>query len=233
MRYNYRDYVPEIGDARYTNAKYFLQPALDIIRVDYYNRYHKDPSINPHNDNVVFLDDTLKLLGKCYCFRGRFPFRIYLQDSYSKLPNDTKSIALKIADDLSGKDLTDENLSFTYDLIKKFSGNAPNLVVANMEEGKYKYVISYISQRYFHSRYHTLSWAYEEFFDELCDNMFRNIIYIGDDLKKGVSEDTIRLVETKYVKYHLFELSKIFHMSVEELEEQNDSFRKRLFINNN
>ena len=53
------------------------------------------------------------------------------------------------------------------------------------------------------------------------------------DLKKGVSEDTIRLVETKYVKYHLFELSKIFHMSVEELEEQNDSFRKRLFINNN
>ena len=51
-------------------------------------------------------------------------------------------------------------------------------------------MLSFIADRDL-SVYSRKEMDYYEFFDRLCDNNVRNIIYIGDSMKKGVKSETI------------------------------------------
>ena len=173
-----KNYVPEIGDQRY--SKFYFKPTLDIIRIEYYKKYGKDPSINPSiDDNVMFTDPSLPISREAFCFRGKFPFKIYLQKNYENNQQDnSRTIAVKFAE----KNFNDENLIFIFDLISKLTGKSSNLIVYDFLDN-YRYTVSFISQFDMLPCYVNY---YYDFFERLCDNNYRNIIYIGDDLKYGV-----------------------------------------------
>lgn len=231
MGFDYRDYVPRIGDERY--KKFRFKPVLDYIRVYYYSKYGVDPSIADTSINhplgeAMFYDPTLPIYGSCYCFRGKFPFKIYLQDLYEKgFPDDMHTIGIEIA----AKKYTDEGLIFSLDLIRYLSGKEANLIVKSYGPNP-KYSIAFISRMDFVYGLLDNSDSYYEFFHRLCDNNVRNIIYIGDDLKFGVSREKLDEVEEEFVEADQARLADCFGVSIDELREKNSAIREKVLIRN-
>ena len=225
MAFDWKNYVPSIGDERYKKSPF--KPAIDFLRVLYYAHYSVDPSINHVDDNVVFYDPSLPIYGECYSVRGKFPFRIFFQSKYDGcLPDDTWTIAIKVDD----KNLNDDNLIFAISLINRFTGKNPNLIVSDMKESKSETTIAFISKMDLICEAMGESKSYLDFFERLCDNNCRNIIYIGDDMKIGVSEDIINKVNSDFVERHKEILSDVFHIKLDELEIRNEYIRGKLLI---
>ena len=112
MAFDWKNYVPSIGDERYKKSPF--KPAIDFLRVLYYAHYSVDPSINYVDDNVVFYDPSLPIFGECYSVRGKFPFRIFFQSKYDGcLPDDTWTIAIKV-DDKNLNDLWSNNQAISF-----------------------------------------------------------------------------------------------------------------------
>ncbi len=201
MGLDYRNYVPTKGDERYKKDCY--KPALDIIRVEYYSKYGTDPSLNPSGYLPIFFDPSLQIYGKCYCFRGKQPFKIYLQSSYKeKIPDCSHTIGIEIDD----KKFNDEILYFSLDLMKRLADKGPNLIVKSYGN-RPRYTIAFISDADFMPYFLGSTYAYWDLFERLCDNNLRNIIYIGDDLKSGVSKEIIEKVEQEYVEADLAKIA--------------------------
>ena len=74
--------------------------------------------------------------------------------------------------------------------------------------------------------------GYYDFFDRLCDNNVRNIIYIGDSMKKGIKSETIDKVQSEIIDLHK-KLTVNEIMSEEELEQSNEKIKKRILSINN
>ena len=72
--------------------------------------------------------------------------------------------------------------------------------------------------------------SYYNFFECLCDNSWRNIVYIGDDMKIGVSEDIINKVDTDYVLRDKELLCEFFGKDLARLEKRNESIRGKLLV---
>ena len=231
MGFDYRNYEPQIGDDRY--KKFRFKPVLDYIRVYYYSKYGVDPNIADTSINrplweAMFYDPTLPIYGSCYCFRGKFPFKIYLQDPYENgFPNDMYTIGIEIA----AKKYTDEALIFSLDLIRYLSGKEANLIVKSYGPNP-KYSIAFISRKDFVHGLLDDSDSYYEFFHRLCDNNVRNIIYIGDDLKSGVSREKLDAVEEKFVEADQAMIAYFFEVSIDELREKNSAIREKVLIRN-
>ena len=69
------------------------------------------------------------------------------------------------------------------ELIKIYSGNNVNLVLGNGVSTRG--MLSFIADNEL-SVYPVKDLGYYDFFNRLCDNNIRNIIYIGDSMKKGI-----------------------------------------------
>ena len=178
MAFDWRNYVPSIGDERYKKSPF--KPAIDFLRVLYYAHYSIDPSINYVDDNVVFYDPSLPIFGECYSVRGKFPFRIFFQSKYDGcLPNDSRTIAIKIYEE----NLDDDILTFAIYLINRFTGKNPNFIVSDMRESKSETTIAYVSKSDLVHEGMGKSKSYYNFFECLCDNSWRNIVYIGEEMK--------------------------------------------------
>ena len=210
---DYMNYVPKIGDSRYT--KFTHKNFLDIIRVKYYEKYGKDPSISEGKvGGVVFSDETLPIYGTSYHFRGSFPFKIWFGISYKGDNTGIVSIVAK------KEELNDDNAEFMLDIIKDITNKDANLIFNNLDGTKI--TVSFIDSKSSVFLRDDSSRNYYRFFDLLCDNIYRDIIYIGDSLKDGVDEETLKRVDEKYVKRHKRMMVEDEKITKEELDARNE-----------
>ncbi|MBO4245382.1 MAG: hypothetical protein J5892_01425 [Bacilli bacterium] len=221
---DYKKYVPSIGDHRY--QAFPGKFALDHLRVKYYEQYHKDPSITHlTSDEVAFYDPTLPIFGDCYYIRGPFSFKIYFQIYYQdQLPNNNGSLIIKIAK----CDINDDNMMFICELIKYFTGQKVNLIVGNYLDNEYR--ISFINKKELsYPKINEIGYGgYYNFFDMLCDNCLRNIVYIGDDLKKDHDIEDIINVDNEFILKHQKKICEKLNIPNRELLKTNEAITKKL-----
>ena len=225
MAFDWKNYVPSIGDERYKKSSF--KPAFDFLRVLYYAHYSVDPSINYVNDNVIFYDPSLPIFGKGYSVRGKFPFRIFFQSKYDGCQSDdSRTIAIRVDD----KNINDDNLIFAIYLINRFTGKNPNFIVSDILNDKFVTTIAYVSKSDLVHEGMGESKSYYNFFECLCDNSWRNIVYIGEEMKIGVSKDIINKVDTDYVLRDKELFCEFLDIDLARLEKRNESIRGKLLI---
>ncbi len=209
----YMNYAPTIGDGRYT--KFTHKSLLDIIRVRYYKKYGKDPSISDGKiGGAIFHGPTLPIFGDSYYFRGKFPFKIWFSSSFKG--NDTSVVSMVA----KKEHLNEENAEFMLDIIKDITNQDANLIFNNLDGTEITVSFIDIGKCFFFNEDDPRE--YYRFFDLLCDNIYRDIIYIGDSLKDGVDEETLKRVDENYVKRHKRMMVEYGKVTQEELDARNE-----------
>ncbi len=222
--------IPKYGDGKYASNKY--KEAFDILRVCYYKYFYQDLSFSPvPKVNVMFYDSTLFLPVDTFLVKGKIPFQIMFRDNYPNYKSDTsKSVSIELPFEVLSKEENEKHLKCMLELIKIYSGDNVNLVFGNGISTRA--TLSYIAEKEFLNR----SWKrkdYYDFFDSLCDNIVRNIIYIGDSIKNGVEPEEIEKVQSEIIDMHR-RLIVSKKANDEELQKANEKIKQRILsINNN
>lgn len=222
--------TPKYGDGKYAANSY--KEAFDMLRVWYCNHFHQDPSFSPVPKwDMMFYDPTLWMPVNTYLVKGKIPFQIMFSANYpNHKSDDTKSISVELPFEILSKEENKEYLRCMLELIRIYSGDSVNLVLGNGVSTRG--MLSFIADRDL-AMYSREKKDYYEFFDRLCDNNVRNIIYIGDSMKKGVKSETIDKVQSEIVDLHK-RLTANEVMTEEELEQSNEKIKKRILsINKN
>ena len=116
--------------------------------------------------------------------------------------------------------LNEENAEFMLDIIKDITNQDANLIFNNLDGTEITVSFIDIGKCFFFNEDDPRE--YYRFFDLLCDNIYRDIIYIGDSLKDGVDEETIKRVDEKYVKRHKRMMAEDKKITKEELDARNE-----------
>lgn len=203
----FNNYIPYIGDNRYQNLKHKL--ALDIIRVKYYLQYKKDASITPLAEIVPLYDHTFNAQGTCYLIRGKLTFKVYLNNHHDVKANPYSDIMIEVNKD----QLNDESISFMYNIIALFSGQKVNFIAGDAMNQNY--CIGYVSKKY---HFNTINPLYT-FISEFGDNNWRNIVYIGNDLKADIDQAELTKV-TEFITYHKKGICKYLKITEDEFNER-------------
>lgn len=221
--------VPKYGDGKYAADSY--KESFDMLRVWYYKHFHQDPSFSPvPKRDMMFYDPTLWMPVNTYLVKGKIPFELMFSENYPNYKSDnTKSISIELPFDILSKEENEEYLRYMLELIKIYSGNNVNLVLGNGVSTRG--MLSFIADNEL-SVYPVKDLGYYDFFNRLCDNNIRNIIYIGDSMKKGIKSETIDTVQREIVDFHK-KLTANEGITEEELERSNEKIKKRILSINN
>lgn len=208
---------PELGDHKYKNSG--LKNAFDILRVMYFEKFGIDPSINFINEGPMFGDDTLPI----FCFfsqvRGEFPFKLILEDDYPNYnTNENFNMGIMFNIENLKKNNKIEYLNFIKDLIKRYTGKNFNLIYS---DGYFNNLsLLYLNDSFFKN--HT----YYEFFSLLFDNLDRNIIYIGEDIKQKAPEREIKNVDSQIIIPSLKKIASEIGITEENIQIENEKVKK-------
>lgn len=221
--------TPKYGDGKYATDSY--KEAFDMLRVLYYNHFHQDLSFSPvPKRSMMFFDPTLWMPVDTYLVKGKIPFQIMFSSNYPNYKSDnTKSISIELPFEVLSKEENEEYLRCLLELIRIYSGDYVNLVLGNGVSTRG--MLSFIADSDLLMA-SSKEMGYYDFFDRLCDNNVRNIIYIGDSMKKGVKAETIDKVQSEIVDSHK-RLTANEVMSEVELEKSNEKIKKRILSINN
>ena len=216
--------APKYGDGKYANAEY--KETFDMLRVWYYSHFHQEPNFSPVPKwDMMFRDPTLWIPVNTYLVKGTIPFQIMFTDNYPTYkPNNTKSISIELPFDILSKVENEEYLRQMLELIKLYSGDNVNLVQGNGTSTRG--MLSFIAEQQFPT-YLTKENAYYGFFEDLCDNNVRNIIYIGNSMQKGVNPKTIARVQSEIIDLHRG-LTTNENQTEESLEQSNEKIKRSI-----
>lgn len=215
---------PELGDERY--AKFVDKNALDMLRVLYYDYFHKDPNISlVENAHFMFGDPTLPIDVSTFLVRGDFPFRVMFSSFYKDYkPNEDWAVGVEIKRCNLEQENSDEYLDFISGLIRKYSNNDINFICGDGQNQIC--TLAYIGNRDF--RYQQDKKMYHYFFYLLFDNLQRNVIYIGDSMKKNVSQWEIELVHSEFIMPDIKTISQGLGIDEEEFIKQNEEIKRKI-----
>ncbi|MCI8394108.1 MAG: hypothetical protein HFH86_01325 [Bacilli bacterium] len=175
--------------------------------------------------DMMFYDPTLWMPVNTYLVKGKVPFQLMLSANYPNYKsNNTKSISIELPFDILLKEENEEYLRYMLELIKIYSGDNVNLVLGNGVSTRG--MLSFIADKEL-SVYSAKELGYYDFFDRLCDNNVRNIIYVGDSMKKGIKSETVDKVQSEIIDFHK-KLTANEVMSEEELEKSNEKIKQRI-----
>lgn len=221
--------APKYGDGKYANNEH--KEALDMLRVCYYNYFQHDPLFSPVPKwDVMFYDPTLWLPVDTYLVRGNIPFQIMFRDNYPNHNSDnTKSVSIELPFEVLSKEENENYLRCMLELIRIYSGDSVNLIIGS--EVSTRGTLSFIADKDL-SMYSRKEINYYKFFEELCDNNVRNIIYIGDSIKKDVEPETINRVQSEIIDLHK-KLTAREGITEEELEKSNVKVKQHVLSINN
>ncbi len=220
---------PKYGDDKYASDNY--KETFDMLRVWYYNHFNREPNFSKApKRNMMFYDPTLFLPVNTYSIKGNIPFQIMFSANYPNHKSDnTKSISVELPFEILSKDENENYLKYMLELIRIYSGDNANLVFGNGLNTKG--TLSFIANRNI-SPSSRKGNDYYDFFDRLCDNNVRNIIYIGDSMKKGIKQETIDKVQSNIIDFHK-KLMTNETVSKEKLENTNEKIKNRILSLNN
>ena len=216
-------YIPIIGDKRY--AKFPNKKQLDLFRKAYYNKFGIDPNISHSGIESMFNDNLLDINGEAYYFKENIPFKMYIDSSNLDLERDQKAsvlVSFSKDDFLSSK--SDSSIDLINRFIKQYTNNPVNFILTNGDLANVSF--AYISDEEF---YHFDGKKYySDFFSELFDNLYRNIIYIGESMTKDVSVEEIKKVEDGLVVPYQLKIAKENNISLEELKGMNHLIKRKI-----
>lgn len=221
---------PEYDDRRYRSfGKSKL--AIDMLRVLYYEFFGKDPSISfLENDYVLFGDPTLPIYVSTFLVRGEIPFKIMFEEYYTDYkPVEDSAVAIVFDGKIMTKENYDKYLFFMIKLLKLYSNNNVNLICS--DGIRKNYTLAYIGNRdfcYYNYTGDVKEKMYYYFFDLLCDNNWRNIIYIGDTMKMGARESEVLQVASEFVVPHTEFIASKLGMTYSEFVKSNEAFKNHV-----
>ncbi len=210
---------PEFGDMRYIKLGH--KNALDILRVSYYDYFGKDPSISlvGGNDFVMFNDDTLPIFVDTYLIRGEIPFKIMfktLDNIYKDYrPNEKYSVGVRFKISNFSENNFEKYLKLMLFLIKRYTNNDVNFICGSYKE----YTLAYLNEKTKNN------FDYYEFFNLLCDNLPRNIIYIGDTMQQNVSGEVKQKVYNDFVIPHISGMARYLGFLEEDFIKTNNDLK--------
>jgi len=215
---------PELGDERYT--KFVDKNALDMLRVLYYDWFKKDPNISfVENACSMFGDPTLSIDISTFLIRGIFPFKIMYSSYYKDYKaNEDWAVGVEIPRSNLEKENIDEYLDFIKALIRNYSNNDINFICG--DGLNQACTAAYIGNRDFH--YENDQKRYHYFFSLLFDNLQRNVIYIGDSMKKNASQTEIEMVNSTFIVPDIRSISLGLGITEEELIKQNEEVKRKI-----
>ena len=221
--------APIYGDGKYATDMY--KESFDMLRVWYYNHFHQEPIFKRITKRyMMFYDSTLWMPVYTYFIKGEIPFQIMFSYNYSNHKSDnTISISIELPFEILSKEENKDYLQYMLELIKIYSGSSANLVLGNSTSTQGS--LSFIADRDLSSPYGK-NFGYYDFFDRLCDNITRNIIYIGDSMKMGIKPETVDKVKNNFVEFHKRIIATEV-MTKKELEQSNEKIKKRILSINN
>lgn len=211
---------PELGDDRYKSSPY--KDALDILRMLYYDIFSTDPSISFISEKAIFGDDTLPIYGVAFKVRGLVSFEVMLQSSYPNYVTlQENSVAINFKRKSLMNNQIEEYLRLMTLIIQKYSGNNINFICS---DGLYKMcTLAYIANKEFNYYLDgTKSKEFYDFFNLLCDNVYRNIIYVGDTMKNDANIEEIERVNSEIIIPNMLEVARNLNISFEELQKENE-----------
>lgn len=218
---------PTLGDDRY---KHFSDKmALDILRVLYYEFFHKDPSLSHvRGENAMFEDITLSIFASVYLIREEFPFYLMLTSHYSNYaPQIHSSIGIKFSRKYLEREQNLIYLKFMSTLIKRYASTDINLICCDgMNQNC---TLAYIAENDFYHYTASKDKMYYAFFSRLCDNNLRNIVYIGDTMKQNAKVEEIEKTDSQIVIPHIEFISENLGIKKEELMKSNEELRNQVF----
>ena len=214
---------PFIGDDRY--KKFPNKTLLDHFRIPYYQLFKKDPSISYITEDIaMFNDDSLRVYADKYLIRGEFPFKLMISEADKTImPNINTSIGVNFKKEYLSRSDANLYLSLMADFIRKCTSQDINLILESATSKEC--TIAFISDIDF---YNVTKKEYYQFFHDLCDNLARNIIYIGSTLKNGATEEEIESVETEYVQIQQQQIAKHRGITEQELKKANEETKQKI-----
>lgn len=224
--YNLSHGIPFIGDSKYSNLPH--KNSLDELRIRHFKLFKKDPDITYGDNKAMFDDDTLPIYADFYNIKNAFPFKLIYSSSDCSLVSDNKaSLGISISKEqlLSAKD---EEVKFLVDFIKDYTRNQVNFIYTN--EKLDEVFLSHIGDKDFH--YFEDQKSYYLFFSELFNNLYRNVIYTGESLKKDApDEEIINAKSELIIPYHEV-VAKVNNITNDMLLEENNKIKMKILKHN-
>lgn len=214
---------PELGDERYKN--FLHKKGLDILRILYYDFFQKDPSLSLTENNWMFGDSTLPIPVTTFLIKGEIPFKLMLTSVYADYqPNDKYSIGIKFEKNHLTKEIGPKYLELMSMLIKRYSNNDINFICCDGLDRNC--TLAYIGNNDF--SFSNDNNEYYDFFELLCDNLWRNIVYIGNTMKQNTKPEDIKRVDSKFVIPHIKFIAKGLGIPTQTLMESNEQLRRQV-----
>lgn len=215
--------IPRYGDSKYQN--YPDKEALDMLRVLYYEQFHQEPNISRiTSDYTMFGDETLPIYVSTYSTKSPLPFKIMFETKYKDYkPKPDYALGIILARQLIAKEENEEYIHLILELFKKYTTHDLNFICG---DGQNKTcTLAYIGENDF-SHHRSKEKDYYEFFNLLCDNLYRNIIYVGDTMKENAKESEIELVQNEFILPHIDEIARYQGITTPELTASNERIKK-------
>ena len=195
----YKGSIPYKGDARY--SKFPNKELLDDLRIAFYNEYEpRDLSITYRGVQEAF-DNDFHLYTETYFVRGRFPYTIMFEQSYNfsePNPKPTLIVSLPITE------LFTEEATIAIDILVNYleshTGSPINFIYTDrlLSEVSFARIGTSAFKQNKEGIKDYYSFFYN-FYDAYDNSYLKNVVYIGEDIKKEVPDSVIRQVEQKFL----------------------------------
>ncbi len=165
--------IPVIGDNRYN--KIYHKPAIDILRVEYYNRFGKDLSLNEKDSDLAMFNGDICEIAYKYLLRG-VTTSIIMLDPRQGIPSKKYFLNWELKESF----LNHQYFSLYYDFMNE-SLKLMNNIYFNFiyTYGSIKEIyLSYIPSGIYKSKYFKLY----DFLKNLMRNSYINIVWLSDEL---------------------------------------------------
>ena len=222
--YKQREFKPVAGDGRY--YKYPDKDLIDILRVGHYEIEGKDLSITYSGDDDMFSNGNDLIIANTYYAKGKIPYKLMIC-SPSDLTNECykTSILTSISSNLLLNDKNKDYIKFLANFIGQYTKHPINFIYSDGLLNKIHFA-RICNDNIFKNIEGKKD--YYGFFHDFYDNLIRNVIYIGVELKDNVSLEEIKAVYNDFVlkNYHLIE--KENKIESEELITFNDHVKSKI-----
>ena len=230
--------IPSINDDRFKSLPH--KKLLDPLRIIHYNHYGKDPNIQliTANDGKVTMFENGRFLPTSwYKVRGNPSYLIQFSRNMAETFTGSILITSNVQNPFSSESFSyfdDTYIELLTKYINEQCGGDINLILSNGIFQTISFGHIFLPSRESGSYYDFIDCAIEQ----LCHvSNSRDIIYVGDDIKKGFSLTEIKNGENmieeakKYITQHIqipIDSSEPRNVSMSELETFNEIAKRKI-----
>ena len=216
-------YIPVVGDDRYSN--YPHKASLDDLRVKHFTLYKNDLSISYCGDGAMFGGESLSTYADFYKIKGMIPFKLIYSSIDSRLVQDKRaSLGVKIDREAFDK-ASEKDIEFLTSFIESYTTNPVNFI---MTDGLLKEVFfAHISNKEFS---YTINHEkdYYSFLHDLCHNLIRNFVYLGESLEEDANKKNVKQAKKDFIESDKMKITKASEITQDILNKENEAIKRKI-----